>query len=103
MAAIHGRKVTFRWLALGASHEVTGYVTGMDDYHWMVAIVRPHDERKQGEEPLSLALVHKSRVDMLMLHAESSIDSEDEAAQSALHRIGGKFWRYCEATYNNGR
>lgn len=98
-AAINGRRVTFRFLSTQPSQEVTGYVVGMDDYHWMVATVVPSEERKANEPPVFNALVHKSRVDIIRLWPVSSIDAEDEPVQTLLHQVGGAFWRYCERHY----
>lgn len=99
-AAMNGRRVTFRFVSTQPSQEVTGYVVGMDDYHWMVATVVPEESRKKGEPPVYNALVHKSRVDIIRLWPVSTIETEDQAAQSLLHSIGGKFWRYCEKHYH---
>lgn len=98
-AAAYGRKITCRFFAQTA-HEVTGYVVGMDDYHWMIATVIPESTRTDKDEPISLMLVHKSRVDVTVLHTESTLDNEDSEAQVAITQVGQKFWTYCENHYN---
>lgn len=71
-AAVAGRKVTFHFAA-PTLEPITGYLCGMDDFHWMV--VTP-----QGEQHL----IHKSaaRVD---LHTTSSYD--DESLREDLDRV----------------
>lgn len=99
-AAINGRRVTFRFLSSQPAHEITGYIVGMDDYHWMVASVVPEAERPNPTDPPVLnALVHKSQVDMIRLWPLSSIGDEPEPVQTLLSQIGGAFWRYCETRY----
>ena len=62
-AAVAGRKVTFHFAA-PTLEPITGYLCGIDDFHWMV--VTPSGEQH---------LIHKSvaRVD---LHSESTYDDE---------------------------
>lgn len=98
-AASRGRKVTFQFLTANPGHEVSGYIVGMDDYHWMVASVVPESTRVQGDSPIALSLVHKSRVDLIRLHDASTINKESESAQAALVEVGQKFWRFCDSHY----
>ena len=99
-SARRGRKITCRFLT-GTSHEVSGYVVGLDDYHWMIGTVVPASLREDGAEPISLMLVHKSRVDVTVLHSGSTLGTEDDAAQTALALVGGPFWRGLERNHNN--
>lgn len=98
-AATHGRLVTFQFLSTNPAHEVTGYVVGMDDYHWMVASVLPEDLRSE-DEVLALSLVHKSRVDMVRLASRGTLDQEEVTVQLALDAIGGSFWAGLDRRYN---
>lgn len=95
-AAMRGRKVTFQYFSTQPAHELTGYIVGMDDYHWMVAsVVSPvsHDDL------IVNTLVHKSRVDMIRLHPDSTIDKETPEVQEAIRQVGQAFWHYCEKNY----
>lgn len=77
-AAIDQRKLAFNLVAQPA--RVTGYVVGMDDYHWLVST---------GSDGLSL--VHKgSAVTVEFLPA--FLADEDQPYQTYTKQIGEPFW-----------
>ena len=98
-AALHGRKVTMKFLRSQPAHEVNGYVVGMDDFHWLVASVIPAYLRV-GDETVSLSLIHKSSADVIGLASDSTLNLEDTDTQKALTRLGGAFWSWCEENYS---
>ena len=70
----HGRMVTFHTPV----REVTGYLFGMDDYHWAVITA---EGRK--------TLVHKGSASLIDFADESTYDTEDE--HDRLERLVGPF------------
>lgn len=100
-AAIRGRQVVFRWLNTQPQHEVRGYVVGMDDYHWMVAVPLPEEMlQDDGGDPIAIHLVHRS-ASLIVLPPQATLAFEPTVVQDALRRIGQKFWQYCESNYAN--
>ena len=57
-----GRKVSF-WLSSGL--EISGYISGMDDYHWF--LVTPENRKH---------LIHKGLASLITLHDESTYATE---------------------------
>lgn len=98
-AAINGRKVTFRFLFTQTSHEITGYVVGMDDYHFLLAVVLP-DEAATADALITTTLVHKS-AQIITLGIHDSLSEEDSQVQSQISRIGAPFWSFCLASILN--
>lgn len=92
-AAARGRKVTFQFLSVQPVHEITGYIVGMDDYHWFIAGVVPADRRLGG--PIEKLLVHKARPDAILLHDANTLDSEPTEVRDALVQVGQSFWDLC--------
>ena len=88
-AATSGRRVSFSFLA--ANHQVSGYLVGMDDYHWLVACLVP------GE--VQTTLIHKSSADLVTISNESTLDSEHDYIKVAVQEIGRGFFAFCNRTY----
>jgi hypothetical protein len=88
-AATAGRQVTFLFLA--AAHAITGYVVGMDDYHWLVARVQ--------DEKILPCLIHKGSADVIELAPEATFDSETDVIKIGVTELGRGFWDFCERTY----
>lgn len=101
-AAMRGRRVIFMWLATQPRHEIQGYVVGMDDYHWLVASPIPESDRTQGEDPITLSLVHRT-ASVIKLPPQEALTSETNEVQEAVRRVGQGFWSYCENTYGPSR
>jgi hypothetical protein len=96
-AALRGRQVTFKFLRTQPAHEIGGYVVGMDDYHWLVAIVIP-EALREGDQSVSLSLVHKT-ADVINLASVATREHEDREARTALASLGQDFWDFCERNY----
>ena len=73
---LDGRMVTFTWPQSGAM--VTGYLCGMDDFHWMVI-----------EPSTTKHLVHKGQSPLISFAAKKSYDGELNKA--ALEQVIGPF------------
>lgn len=73
---LDGRMVSFRWPASNA--EVTGYLCGMDDFHWMVI-----------EPSTTKHLVHKGQTPMISFATKKTYDGEPNKA--ALEQVIGPF------------
>jgi hypothetical protein len=98
-AAVHGRKVTFKFLA--PDHEIVGYVCGQDDYHWLVATTTWEGI---GSDPsINTLLVHKSSADIITLSPDSTLEDEVPAVRVAIENVGRGFWSFCERTYLGGK
>ena len=80
---VEGRMVTF-WFTT-TLEPITGYLCGMDDFHWMV--VTPHDEKH---------LVHKSAA-LVDLHTESTYG--DEIMRPLLDDVVQPFRGWVERTF----
>lgn len=89
-AAYHGRKVTFRFLRGGETVEVTGYVTGADDYKVMLAVPGEHD--------VDVVLVHKT-AEIIRLHSEATLADEPPHLRIKIENIGRSFWLRCARLY----
>lgn len=98
-SAVHGRKVTFRFLT--PDHEVTGYVCGQDDYHWLVATLTY--EGIGADPSINTVLVHKSSADIITLSPESTLRAEPLPIRLAIENVGRGFWSFCERTYLGGK
>jgi hypothetical protein len=77
-AAVDHRKLAFNLVAQPS--RVTGYVVGMDDYHWLVATA---DD--------SLSLVHKGSAATVEFLPAFLID-EDQPFQTYTKQVGEPFW-----------
>lgn len=72
-----------------AGGEITGYVVGMDDYHWLLASV---------SEGLQIVhLVHKTCP--LVSFLPLGLDQEDEEDRLWVTSVGKSFWDFCRRTY----
>jgi hypothetical protein len=93
-AALKGRKVTFRFLGSQPYHEVAGYIVGLDDYHWLVATPVPVTEwgASQTDEPITVAMVHKGRADLILISSTSLLAAEHSLVRTAVEKIGTPFW-----------
>lgn len=75
-----GRRVTFR---VGTDEAFTGYLCGMDDFHWM--IVTPMAEKY---------LIHKASTPAVQISDESTYSSE--ICHRQLEEVVGPFRRWVE-------
>jgi hypothetical protein len=96
-AATSGKRITFRFLSSQPFHEVSGYVVGMDDYHWLIASVLPEEERAETDEKISISMVHKSRVDLILIGRKAL---QAEPVADAITSVGQGFWDHCDRTFN---
>lgn len=94
-AATEGRKVVFRFFSAQPYHEVSGYIVGMDDYHWRIASPLPRGDR-DATTSVAILLVHKARPDVIEVGAINQLGLEDLVVQDETRKIGGAFWRHCE-------
>lgn len=90
-AAVDGKRITFKIIASAYSYEVIGYVVGMDDYHWLVAVPQ--------EEGAGLTLVHKGSADVINIHRDPSLEFEPPYIRSEVEAVGTDFWGFCSRTY----
>lgn len=88
-ASRRGRQVTFKILKSQPGHEVTGYVVGKDDYHWMVAC--PRLVAEAGEDTVTIQLVHKS-ADLIVLDPKETLSDLIPEIRDAIKKIGEPFW-----------
>lgn len=79
---LDGRQITFRV----SGEQITGYLCGMDDFHWMV--VTPLGNKH---------LVHKGSASVIDLADYSSYEREPNHA--LLEEVVGPFRRYVEAKF----
>jgi sRNA-binding regulator protein Hfq len=85
-AAAEGTQVV---MFLASGTDISGYVVGMDDYHWLLASV---------SEGLRIVhLVHKTCP--LVSFLPHGLDQEDEEDQQWVTSIGSPFWGFCRRTY----
>lgn len=83
---LDGRKVTFH---LHGGLEVTGYLCGMDDFHWMV--VTPGGEQY---------LIHKASAPLIDLSdSAKKYASEPSEVHRRLEKVVGPFRRYVEVEF----
>lgn len=85
-AAAEERKIAFHTGTL----DISGYVVGSDDFHWMVAATHP-------EYGVYTALVHKSCP--VVVFTSSTVRDESEESQETIRGIGAPFWKYCRETF----
>lgn len=78
-AAADGKLITFHRSEYGP---VTGYLVGMDDFHWLVVSTQ--------QEQL---LVHKGLTPSLLIHPESTL--QGSTIESLVNEIGSAFRSYC--------
>ncbi len=83
-AAVNGQMLMFR---TGVLVPMEGYVVGMDDYHWFVAV--PSDNH----EPFQTTLIHKSCP--LVTFTHHYLVDEDEVNREKVREVGQAFWEYC--------
>lgn len=95
-AAVEGLKILFM-VNLGSNYEVSGYITGMDTFHFMV-IVPVKDEAGEETVDHSMMFVHKSAAVTKVLLKERLAD-EPEFFQREVRRVGQRFWATCQETY----
>ena len=81
-AVSEGRLITCR-TSVG---DVTGYLCGMDDYHFVV--ITPAGRQ---------VMVHKAQAPIVVLHSESTYSEEQNIV--SLETIVGPFRQYVEKTY----
>lgn len=86
-AAVNGQLLEF---TTGVLMPIMGYVVGMDDYHWLVAM--PSDDGEHGL-PVRTVLVHKS-CPLVTFHEGYLVD-ETEGDRQTVRAIGRAFWDYC--------
>lgn len=86
-AAAEGRKITFTTSA-PASEQITGYLVGMDDYHFFVAAP------VSGRSEVDMVFVHKS-APFFKIGRHPMLDTEPEAIRADVENIGGHFIRRC--------
>lgn len=96
-AATLGKRITFRFLSSHPYHEVSGYVVGMDDYHWLIASVLPEEDRAKSDEKISISMVHKSRVDLILIGPQAL---KTEPVSDEIISVGQGFWDHCDRTYH---
>lgn len=86
-AAVEQRKLRFH----GTSAHLTrdGYLVGMDDFHWLIAV----PDMASGY----LTLVHKTcpLVDFLPVF----LDDEEKDVQVWVEQVGKGFWEHCKTAY----
>jgi len=93
-ASLRGRLVGFKFFSTQPAHEVWGYIVGMDDYHWMVAsrsIDAPTPSTEQ-PKPVTLILLHKSKIDAVVLQTEVTLESEPVDIREAVSAVGNPYW-----------
>ena len=73
---LDGKQVTFKWPSSGA--EITGYLCGMDDFHWMVI-----------EPSTTKHLVHKGSAPLISFAGTKTYD--DEPNRKALEQVIAPF------------
>lgn len=81
---LHGRMITFRF---PTGESITGYLCGMDDYHWMV--VTPESGLKH--------LIHKGGASVVTLADTSSYESEP--LRDEMEEVIGPFREYVNRTF----
>lgn len=92
-AATRGRRISFRFLSAG--YTASGYLVGMDDYHWMVAVPRGDDN----DPFVETTLVHKGSADLITIERDQILDAEPPAIRVSVEEIGRPFFSFCERTY----
>lgn len=91
-ASRRGRTVTFKVLKSQPAHEVTGYVVGKDDYHWMVACPQILEiAQSEDRDLIKIRLVHKS-ADLIELDTKDSLSGLAQEHRDAIKKIGEPFW-----------
>lgn len=88
-AAKNGRRVTFTFVHGDHEH---GYIVGMDDYHWLLAVVTD-----DAAEPVEVTLIHKGSASRIKITAQDSLSQESSEVQKAVRRIGSKFFEWAES------
>lgn len=88
-AAVEGRRVTATWYPHETS--VSGYLVGMDDFHWFFAVPISDD--------IETVLVHKTGPDVVKIDREHSLANETSEVQALIREIGAPFVQYCERTH----
>lgn len=89
-ASVNGRKITAIYFRGDAEHCVTGYVVGMDDYHWLIA------DTQVWQRTHELVLLPKGRVDLIRLSPDSTLDKEPDAVREAIEKQSRGFHVWCE-------
>lgn len=88
-AAVNGRCVTFT-TSVG---EFSGYVIGMDDYHWVVA------DPDGGGTHFKTRLIHKGLAPVVTV-TDKTLDQEIEPVASAVTLAGSSFWALCRKNHS---
>lgn len=84
-AARDGKRLTLN-TSVGS---VTGYLVGMDDYHWLIAEVTETSE-------VCVSLVHKGLTPHARISRMPLLSDETPAIQAAVREAGGAFFSWCE-------
>jgi hypothetical protein len=85
-AAHAGIKIAFHTGVL----DISGYVVGSDDFHWLVTSVHP-------TYGVYTALVHKTCP--VVVFTSDLLEHEPEDDRAAIEAIGAGFWEWCGKTY----
>jgi hypothetical protein len=88
LAAYNRRRLAFQTTV----DTVRGYVVGMDDFHWLVAVPQIGNGREA-----HLVLVHKTCP--LVDFSEVFLEMETEDNKTFIRRVGMPFWEWCGRTY----
>lgn len=80
---LHGRLLTFRLLT---GDSITGYLCGMDDFHWMVVT-------GEGQKHL----IHKASAGLITLADTASF--EEEPLRDELEKIVGPFREFVQRSF----
>jgi hypothetical protein len=97
-AAVDGRLITFvqelRSSYAELDRSISGFLVGMDDYHWLIV---PEDI--PGEDPeLPVVLVHKSCA-FVMISSSVRLSSRPESFRTKVRKIGERFWEHCKQAH----
>lgn len=82
-AVVKGQRLTF----ISAVGELSGYVIGMDDFHWLILC----------SSDTNPYLVHKSAA--FVRFGPESLSTEKSWVKEAVEEMGESFRAYCARTY----
>lgn len=88
-AAVNGNRITVLFLSSDTS--VSGYVVGMDDFHWMLAVPQQNE--------VETVLIHKGGPDLVRIDRVHLLSHESHWVADEVHRIGGPFFDFCERAF----
>lgn len=86
-AATRGSRVTFTTTA----GVVSGYLVGMDDYHWVV--VSPEDST------LHVTLVHKASSPIVNVGSSNNLQDEQDSTREYVAQVGSAFFSWCSNNF----